>query len=114
MSHKHIAKQFENGVFCLERDGILCQCPKAMVALPQQNAMGGMQFSAARIECSTLCPFASIDKRPAFNIAENGGSTQSEGTKSYYVIECEGRKKEIELDNVVEYKKPGSGLVSVN
>lgn len=112
MSQKHIAKQSKNGVFVLERDGMSCQCPKAMIALPQQNAVGGMQFFPARMECSTLCPLASIKEKQLFDEAENGGSIPTDETIAYYVIECEGRTKEIKLDDLVKYKEP-TGLIAV-
>lgn len=107
--HKHTATQYENGVFLLARDGNNCQCPKTMIGVPHQqsNITGGVGLRPARIECSTLCPFATIEERTTFKETETGGS-EPDGKKHYYTIRCEGNGGiEIPLDEVKMFKKPG-------
>lgn len=109
--HKYVATEQANGAFSLIRDGYPCQCPKNLILLPIQSQMSGQVtgMQPTQFPCNTQCPFASIESKNKTTPGE-GMTVVDHGEKDYYVIECEGGKKEIELD---ELKRSGkqNGLV---
>lgn len=93
--HTYSIEKQADGAYFLDKDGLICTCPKSAVAIPvpvasQFEAHRGMQIVPQKFPCSTVCPHATIKKD------DNGDH--------YYVISCEG--KEIEFK--VEVMKPSN------
>lgn len=103
--HHHTVKKNPNGSYTLVRDGNDCRCPKSMVVVPVQLAMGQQALQPTQMGCSTLCPFASIAASKLFKDVEGTDGRQEAGEGLIYIIECEGQKKTIELQEPAEEKK---------
>ncbi len=109
--HYHTVKKNPNNSYTLQRDGNDCRCPKSTVVIPVQNAMGhGLQ--PTQMGCSTLCPFASIAATKLFKDVEGTGGREEAGEGLVYVIECEGQRKQIELQEPKQEEKK-SNLIKV-
>jgi hypothetical protein len=109
--HKHKAQQDASGVYSLIRDNVFCICPKTAIVVPQQNRLhpSQVEMQERRNPCNTGCPFAQVKE-----ISEIIGSDASQKqVKDIYEISCEGRVNQIELDEIIEFKKSDTPIVSM-
>lgn len=101
--HEYSVKQQENKTYCLHKDGNICLCPMNLVTVPVQGKMvGQVGLMPTQMPCSTICPFANIEKVKNFQEQENGGSivNEKQPEKYQYVISCAARERRIDLPNL--------------
>ena len=97
--HEYSVKKQENDTYTLNKDGNISLCPMNLVTIPVQGKMGQVGLMPTQMPCSTICPFANIEKVKNFKEQETGGSIidEKQPEKYQYVISCAARERRIDL-----------------